>query len=120
MRVSPAPPVSHLRTHCDSAGISTTSLIERVLHPERPRVSSEEPLRALLHAFSQSATPAVPILAADEALPESFPNERTLVWGAWDCFGAGHVELLRRAREAGGTALVVGVWDDAVRFLLAR
>ncbi|KZV92525.1 Nucleotidylyl transferase [Exidia glandulosa HHB12029] len=97
-----------------TAGISTTSLIERILHPDKPRISSEEPLRELLRAFSQSATPNVPVLTGEKAvLPEEFPATRALTCGAWDCFGAGHVELLRRAREAGGGSLIVGVWDDA-------
>lgn len=39
------------------------------------------------------------------------------IGGRWDCFGAGHVELLRRARSAipsEDVLLLVGIWSAEV------
>lgn len=140
-------------------GISTTSLIQRVLSRDVGTSISQEinetHLRALLSEFSDSSKPPLPIFDYQQhAIRESegefrSPLDResiTLVGlaqavlgsidhfaasatgfvdGSWDCFSSGHVEVLRRSREAVARAsksreedvcLVVGVRSDEVCF----
>ena len=56
-------------------------------------------------------------LNAPSRLKSSLPEKRAFIFGAFDCFGPGDVELLQRAKDAvpAGTALAVGLWDDVVR-----
>lgn len=52
-----------------------------------------------------------------DVIRRSWPAQKKVVYigGSWDCFGAGHVELLRRAKSAVDDALlVVGIWSDQV------
>lgn len=95
-------------------GISTTSLIDRILHPHKPCNISEEPLRDLLDKFAASSggLPVLDCTARDVRLAKGDDRHHALIYGAWDCFGAGHIELLRRARDAlpPTSRLIVGVW----------
>ncbi|KAH7104498.1 Nucleotidylyl transferase [Auriculariales sp. MPI-PUGE-AT-0066] len=98
-------------------GISTTSLIDRVMNSQRIVRTDQHALRALLDQFSNSTSPHVPVvdfINGPAQLNAAFSSNRALIFGAFDCFGAGHVELLRRSKEAlpPDTALVVGLWDD--------
>jgi ethanolamine-phosphate cytidylyltransferase len=106
------------RTH----GISTTSLIERILHPSLS-TSDTHSLRPLLDAFANSCSPRPAIVDLAGPGPHEIlvgPSELVYIGGSWDCFGRGHVEYLRRAKEAasalGGRPrlLVVGIYSDQV------
>lgn len=77
----------------------------------------------MLNLFAESIA-APPFI--DFGLPDGskrIPNTegRVVVYVAdsWDCFGAGHVEYLRRAKEAlpahEKPLLVVGIYSDKVR-----
>jgi len=102
-------------------GISTTSLIQQILAPDLP-TPDQQPLRDLLDIFAGSILPRPAIIDLDSTghceIPR--PKDTTLVYvgGSWDCFSAGHVEYLRRAKAAlhvhGPVILVIGLWSDKV------
>lgn len=118
-------------------GISTTSLIDRILYPERLsdlHKADDARLRALLTLFSDSCVPRLPIVEFRSLLAdvnclflsaESVEDKTIVVYieGCWDCFCAAHVDVLQRARESAKASLssdqpevnvklVVGVDDD--------
>ncbi|KLO20025.1 hypothetical protein SCHPADRAFT_934648 [Schizopora paradoxa] len=115
-------------------GISTTSLIDRILYPERLsdiRKADTNHLRNLLQLFSESCVPRLPVIelrspSADvELLFQSSDIGRgqeivAYIDGSWDCFCAAHVDLLQSARDATKklfpddviVKLVVGIDDD--------
>jgi ethanolamine-phosphate cytidylyltransferase len=110
-------------------GISTTSLIERVLRPDvwAPAGADNQRLEHLLDLFVKSIQSPFPVIRYEhltsehgcEVLRQAWPGQRKVVYlgSSWDCFGAGHVELLRRAKRAAAADdpfLVVGVWSDEV------
>ncbi|EJD55213.1 Nucleotidylyl transferase [Auricularia subglabra TFB-10046 SS5] len=94
-------------------GISTTSLIDRILHPDKPWEIDEAALRDLLAKFAASSgdLPVLDCAVSDIRLAKD-DRPHALIYGAWDCFGAGHIGLLRRARDAlpPSSRLIVGVW----------
>jgi ethanolamine-phosphate cytidylyltransferase len=109
-----------------SEGISTTSIIQRILEPNLPR-PDPEPLQKLLKAFIDSCgQPQPPMIdlsitnlssiALPKPNPELSPLKRIYLAESWDCFGSAHVEYLRRAKYSCGTEgyLVIGVWSDEV------
>lgn len=52
-----------------------------------------------------------------DVIRRRWPTQKRIVYigGSWDCFGAGHVEFLRRAKTiAEDVILVVGIWSDQV------
>ena len=97
-------------------GISTTSIIQRILEPDMPR-PDQAPLRNLLNAFAGSIFPLPPVIDLDSAgrceIPRLGDTMVAYIGGSWDCFSAGHVEYLRWAKAAvhtnGCTMLVVGL-----------
>ncbi|KAF8525201.1 Nucleotidylyl transferase [Hysterangium stoloniferum] len=106
-------------------GISTTSLIQRLLLPET--TSTEEPEQGKLRELLDLFVAAVPypyavldygnLLCGNgvEDIRTKRPAGKTIkyIGGSWDCFGAGHVELLRRAKEIEENGvLIVGLWTD--------
>ncbi|EPQ61027.1 Nucleotidylyl transferase [Gloeophyllum trabeum ATCC 11539] len=100
-------------------GISTTSLIQRVLdHPRWEHDSGH--LDALLQEFLQCIPARFPVVDLSAGDNQGSPAMGTLrgkkvyVGGAWDSFGSGHVHYLRRAKEliSPDTAVIVGVWAD--------
>lgn len=108
-------------------GISTTSLIQRILQPGLPR-PDQSPLRGLLDSFVKSISP--PPATIDVSIPHCPKVPRSTgatvayIGGSWDCFGAGHVEYLRQVRAAlrpnEPVMLVVGIWSDEVCENIAR
>jgi len=106
-------------------GISTTSLIQRLLLPETTNIEEPEEgnLRELLDLFVAAVPYPYPVLDHGnllcrnglETIRTKWPTGKTIkyIGGSWDCFGAGHVELLRRAKEIEGNGvLIVGLWSD--------
>ncbi|TFK57564.1 Nucleotidylyl transferase [Heliocybe sulcata] len=100
-------------------GVSTTSLVQRVL--EYPRLRQEcGYLDRLLEEFVESIPGPFPVvdfgsLSGAMASPFcSLVGAKVYVPGSWDCFSAGHVEFLRRVKEAvtSDSKVVVGVWSD--------
>jgi len=107
-----------LNQHRDRGGISTTSLIARILRPEVVKeVNVTAPtLRTLLDEFAASCLPSIPIieLGTTGRLPS---GGWSYIGGSWDCFSAGHLRLLEDAQtisQKKGGRLLVGVWDDEV------
>jgi hypothetical protein len=103
-------------------GISTTSMIQRVLEPSLPN-PNEEHLKNLLDAFVGSILPTPPIIDlgnkhCQSRLPIMEDIKYVYVGCSWDCFGSAHVEYLRRVKEAtlsmGNCKVVVGIWSDEV------
>lgn len=106
-------------------GISTTSLIQRILQPDLP-LTNQKSLRDLMEVFASSISPPLRII---DAVTEDFhaipglTSDATVAYigGSWDCFGAGHVDYLRRAKaalktgESQAVTLVVGIWPDEVQ-----
>jgi hypothetical protein len=115
-RCNPFVDPAHIRE-----GISTTSLIQRILEPDLPR-PDQRPLRNLLDAFARSISPPPAIIDLDSPGPFEIPRlgdtKVVYVGGSWDCFSAGHVEYLRRSKAAvranGRVVLAVGLWSDKV------
>ncbi|KAF8588434.1 Nucleotidylyl transferase [Ramaria rubella] len=109
-------------------GISTTSLIERIMRPDEWATAPTDDTRlgTLIDLFVASIPHPYPVLrydrlSSDECciIRQRWPPQKKIVYlgGSWDCFGAGHVELLRQAKnitEPENTLLVVGVWSDQV------
>jgi hypothetical protein len=115
-RCNPSTDHAHIRE-----GISTTSLIQRILEPDLPR-PDQRPLRNLLDAFAGSIFPSPVIIDLDSPgrfeIPRLGDTKVVYVGGSWDCFSAGHVEYLRRSKAAvrvnDRVMLVVGLWSDKV------
>jgi len=107
-----------LNRHKDRGGISTTSLITRIIRPEPAKEDPLTPpaLQALLHDFAASCSPPIPIIELGTTGPLS-SVEWSYIGGSWDCFSAGHLRLLEEAQTIAkkkGGRLLVGVWDDEV------
>eukprot|EP00727_Mastigamoeba_balamuthi_P006743 m51a1_g269 putative ethanolamine-phosphate cytidylyltransferase (335) ;mRNA; r:245271-246922 len=86
-------------------GVSTTDLIERMLHPEKKG-----------HFFGLKRCMLSSRRVCDFALTNKDPTPNDVVIyvdGAFDLFHVGHIELLRKAKEL-GTHLIVGIHDDKV------
>ncbi|KIM76056.1 hypothetical protein PILCRDRAFT_826705 [Piloderma croceum F 1598] len=113
-RCNPIVDHTHIRE-----GISTTSLIQRILEPGLP-LPDQGPLRNLLDVFAGSIFPPPAIIDLDSPGRFEFPRHGdtkvVYVGGSWDCFSAGHVEYLRRSKAAvrvnGRVMLAVGLWSD--------
>jgi len=107
--------------HYIREGISTTSLIQRILEPDLP-LPDQTPLRNLLDAFAGSISPRPVIIYLDSPgrfeIPRLGDTKVAYVGGSWDCFSAGHVEYLRRSKAAVRVnycvMLAVGLWSDKV------
>lgn len=109
-------------------GISTTSLIQRILYPNKRDLlagTDKAKLDILMEEFVASVPYPYPVIRYDTlssehtfmAIRQGWPAQKKVVYigGSWDCFGAGHVELLRRAKDvADNVLLVVGIWSDQV------
>ncbi|KAF8682295.1 Cytidylyltransferase-like [Rhizoctonia solani] len=100
-------------------GISTTSLIDRILLPETRLLAPEEALWKLIDDFATSCPEPPPIIDLSDpnnrhdTLPRDNPRDVVYIGASWDVFGARHVELLRRAHQTRKDAyLVVGVWGE--------
>jgi hypothetical protein len=107
-----------LNQHRDRGGISTTSLITRILRPGAVREDPLTPLalRALLDEFAASCVPPIPIIELGNIGPLP-PGEWSYIGGSWDCFSAGHLRLLEDAQTIAkkkSGRLLAGVWDDEV------
>ena len=112
-----------------SQGISTTSLIQRVLHPnllDEVHMLDDTPLRQLLASFSESCNPPLFIFDAgtDRMTTGSLRgNESAYIASSWDCFCSAHVEMLKKAKDTAikesgkESSLIVGVWRDQVCIL---
>lgn len=110
-------------TYQTREGTSTTSLIQRILRPGSPR-PDQRLLRSLLDDFTGSISPSPPIIDfglpdGPKGIPQTEGRSVIYVGGSWDCFGAGHVEYLRRAKEVlpahKRPSLAVGIYSDEVR-----
>jgi ethanolamine-phosphate cytidylyltransferase len=104
-----------------SDGISTTSLIDRILLPETRLLAPEEAFWKLINEFAAACSEPPPIIDLSDpnnrhdTLPRDNPRDVVYIGGSWDVFGAGHVELLRRAHQSRkDTYLIVGVWGEQV------
>ncbi|CAE6436539.1 unnamed protein product [Rhizoctonia solani] len=102
-----------------TTGISTTSLIDRILLPETRLLAPEEALWKLIDDFATSCPEPPPIIDLSDpnnrhdTLPRDNPRDVIYIGASWDVFGAGHVELLRRAHQTRKDAyLIVGVWGE--------
>ncbi|KAF8531011.1 Nucleotidylyl transferase [Gautieria morchelliformis] len=108
-------------------GISTTALIQRILQPSEWTLTDTDHARLenLMDLFVQAVPYTYPLIRYDTLSPNHDLVAIRRVWsahkkivyigGSWDCFGAGHVELLRRAKcIADNVVLVVGIWSDKV------
>ncbi|CEL51776.1 putative ethanolamine-phosphate cytidylyltransferase OS=Schizosaccharomyces pombe (strain 972 / ATCC 24843) GN=SPAC15E1,05c PE=2 SV=1 [Rhizoctonia solani AG-1 IB] len=100
-------------------GISTTSLIDRILLPETRLLAPEEAFWKLINEFAAACSEPPPIIDLSDPnnrhdiLPRDNPRDVVYIGGSWDVFGAGHVELLRRAHQSRkDTYLIVGVWGE--------
>ena len=103
-------------------------MIQRILEPHIVE-PDQAFLKALLDAFVLSTIPQPQVinLAHQRPWPLEKPNGEIIVYvgGSWDCFGAGHLLYLGRAKEAlspressSSCLLAVGVWSDHVRAFL--
>jgi len=102
-------------------GISTTSLIDRILLPETRLLAPEEALWKLIDEFAAACPDPPPIIDLSDpnnrhdTLPRDNSRDVVYIDASWDVFGSGHVELLRRAYQAREkTYLIVGVWGEQV------
>jgi ethanolamine-phosphate cytidylyltransferase len=108
-------------------GISTTSLIQRILCPDEWELTDTDHARLenLMDLFVAAVPYAYPVIQYDTLSSEldlmvirrGWAAQKKVVYigGGWDCFGAGHVELLRRSKSvADDVLLVVGIWSDQV------
>ncbi|KAG9104027.1 hypothetical protein FRC06_006107 [Ceratobasidium sp. 370] len=100
-------------------GISTTSIIDRIVLPETRLLAPEEALWKLIDEFAASCTIPPPILDLSDpnnrhdTIPRDHGQDVVYIGGSWDVFGAAHVELLRRASSVRKNAyLIVGVWGE--------
>ncbi|TDL28885.1 Nucleotidylyl transferase [Rickenella mellea] len=105
-------------------GISTTSLIQRILRPELP-LPDQAPLISLLQAFAASSSPHLDIKDLKRGhnnttfAGHSDKKKIGYIGGSWDCFGSAHVDILQEARStlakgrpSDGVFLIVGVYSD--------
>ncbi|KZP32397.1 Nucleotidylyl transferase [Athelia psychrophila] len=103
-------------------GVSSTLLLQRILHPAWPR-PDPTPLTHLLDDFADAISPRPKIidLRSLSGHHHVFPKPRKVnskviyVGGSWDCFGSAHVEFLERAKALYLTdqiVLVVGIVSD--------
>lgn len=108
----------------DREGVSSTLLLQRILHPAWPR-PDPTPLTHLLDDFADAISPRPKIidLRSLSGHHHVFPKPRKVnskviyVGGSWDCFGSAHVEFLERAKALYLTdqiVLVVGIVSDEV------
>ncbi|EUC62270.1 ethanolamine-phosphate cytidylyltransferase [Rhizoctonia solani AG-3 Rhs1AP] len=100
-------------------GISTTSLIDRILMPETRLLAPEEALWKLINEFSAACPEPPPIIDLSDpnnrhdTLPRDNSRDVVYIGASWDAFGSGHVEFLRRAHQTRKNAyLIVGVWGE--------
>ncbi|KAG9126282.1 Ethanolamine-phosphate cytidylyltransferase [Ceratobasidium sp. 392] len=100
-------------------GISTTSIIDRIVLPETRLLAPEEALWKLIDEFATSCTIPPPIVDLSDpnnrhdSIPRDHGRDVVYIGGSWDVFGAAHVELLRRASKVReNTYLIVGVWGE--------
>ncbi|CAE6452800.1 unnamed protein product [Rhizoctonia solani] len=100
-------------------GISTTSIIDRILLPETRLLAPEEALWKLIDEFSAACPEPPPIIDLSDpnnrhdTLPQDNPRDVVYIGASWDVFGSGHVELLRRAHQTRKNPyLIVGVWGE--------
>ncbi|KAF7971841.1 hypothetical protein HWV62_19861 [Athelia sp. TMB] len=101
-------------------GISSTLLLQRIMHPDWPR-PDPVPLMRLITEFANTISPRpevidlLPGTTNCHAIPRPRNAKVVYVGGSWDCFGSGHVEYLKRAKDlypADIVLLVVGIWSD--------
>ncbi|KAJ1309732.1 hypothetical protein OPQ81_006497 [Rhizoctonia solani] len=100
-------------------GISTTSIIDRILLPETRLLAPDEALWKLIDEFAAACPEPPPIIDLSDPnnrhdiLPRDNSRDVVYIGASWDVFGSGHVELLRRAHQARkDTYLIVGVWGE--------
>ncbi|CAE6529405.1 unnamed protein product [Rhizoctonia solani] len=100
-------------------GISTTSIIDRILLPETRLLAPEEELWKLIDEFAATCSDPPPIIDLSDpnnrhdTLPRDNSRDVVYIGASWDVFGSGHVELLRRAHQTRkDTYLIVGVWGE--------
>ena len=86
----------------------------------------DQNLRTLFSNFCSAAEPPLPSaqFGTDYSVMSATLGQRAIgeskkiiyISASWDCFGSGHAELIRRAKNCTGEEglLVAGVWSDQV------